>query len=183
MFGYLHDYWIRRQIEEKCDGVYEIGALSVITWYKHFEPFNAQIINTIFKLIERHRNGETIDTQIISKILAIYIELDKHFPKRKLYRNIFESKFIMDVKQYFLNNCTECPQPSTVQAYLECVERLLNAEIERVQCFVHKDTIAVLPLVCEKFLIVQHLDILRTEFRVSSNLRRKIDKKMSKTFC
>jgi len=103
------------------------------------------LVNSLFKQIEKQRNGETIDNSLIKKIIDSFVSLglDENDAVRQnleVYRVSFESPFILNTEQYYKQESNEFVSQNSVTDYMKKVEARLKEEEDRVEMYLHGST-------------------------------------------
>ncbi|VDM42540.1 unnamed protein product [Toxocara canis] len=185
IFSYLNRHWIKRELDEGNDNIYEIYALALVTWKEHlFVHMRHSVTSAVLKLIERERNGEKINTMLISGVIQCYVELgvnetdvsviagtssgstahSDRSPKLRVYREYFEKRFLEDTEAYFAHEAAEFIQANPVTEYMKKVETRLKEEKQRCDLYLNPSTQEVLAKTLEKVLISKQLELFQNEF-------------------
>ncbi|KAG1872318.1 Cullin-domain-containing protein [Suillus subalutaceus] len=163
LFTYLNRHWVKRERDEGRKGVYPVYTLALVQWksnfFLHVQSKHTKLAGAILRLIERQRNGETIDQGLVKKVVDSFVSL-----------GLDESdinKASLDVYREHL----ETPSPeaflaeSSVSDYLKKAEERLKEEEDRVDRYLNTDTRKQLVSKCEHVLIRQHSDLMWESFQ------------------
>ena len=74
-----NQYRIKLENGNDVKGIHNVYQLALVTWREKLPHlFGKQVTNTVSKLVERERNGETINTRLVSGVMNCYVELGKY---------------------------------------------------------------------------------------------------------
>ncbi|KAL1915654.1 uncharacterized protein VTP21DRAFT_6413 [Calcarisporiella thermophila] len=171
VFRYLNRHWIKRGIEEGHKHVFEVYTLSLVSWRDNlFMPVHHNVMAAVLKLVERQRNGESIETSLIKSVVDSFVALglddtDATKSTLEIYQKHFEKPFIDATELYYKAESEKFVSENSVPDYLKKVEARLAEEESRVQMYLHQSTHKPLMTNCETVLIKNHTDVIWDEFQ------------------
>lgn len=172
LFKYLNRHWVKREMDEGKKNVYDIYTLHLVRWKEDFfTKVWEKVMDAVLKLVEKQRNGETIDQLQVKAIVDSFVSLglDENDPNKAtldVYRRHFETPFLNSTKKYYENESKHFVAENSVVEYMKKAEARLDEEKERVGLYLHPDILKKLMDVCNEALITDHSLLLRDEFQL-----------------
>jgi cullin 1 len=146
----------------------------------------------VLKLIEQQRNGETIETDLIKKVMdsfgklrlspflhsdslinprplcVVALGLDETDSNRQnldIYREAFEKPFLAATETYYKAESEQFIGDNSVTEYMKKAESRLGEEENRVDLYLHNSTRKGLVSKCEEVLVKNHSELMQEEFQ------------------
>lgn len=177
---YLNRFWVRTRMSEGREGhvYYQVYQLALVIWRDvMFAELRAKVIKAVLKLIEKERLGMTINSRLISGVLACCVEmgLDQDDgeqmggstgPELSIYAKYFEESFLEETQDFYRRESSAFLASNSLVEYMQKIDHRLAEEQKRISCYLHKSTEPKLIRSCEDVLIKQHLPLFHQEFQV-----------------
>ena len=128
----------------------------------------------VLKLIEKQRNGDTIESDLVKKVIDSFVALglddvDTQRQNLEVYRDAFQKPFLEATEAYYAQESTAFLADNSVTEYMKKAETRLAEEENRVDLYLHASTRAALVEKCEDVLVKKHSSLMQDEFqRVST---------------
>lgn len=110
----------------------------------------SRTVDGLLMLIEKERNGETVDRGLLKNLLRMLSDL-------QIYQEAFEIRFLQSTEELYAAEGQRLMQSFEVPAYLQHVDRRLNEEWERLLYYLDHSTKKSLIQCVEKQLLGEHL--------------------------
>ncbi|ORZ15680.1 Cullin [Absidia repens] len=182
IFMYINRYWVKREIDEdKKHDVYDIFTLTLVTWKRIlFQYVHHNVISAVLKLIERQRNGESIETGLIKSVVESFVALgldskDTTKSNFSVYKEFFETPFIDATEVYYKTESEKFISENSVPDYMKKAESRLAEEENRVEMYLHESTHRTLIAKCETVLVKNHSEVISDGFQQLLNLDKQDD--------
>lgn len=131
-------------------------------------------------MVEKQRNGETIEQGQIKAIVNSFVSLgldetDSTKSTLDVYRFHFEKPFLAATRAYYEKESAQFTAENSVVEYMKKAEARLEEEKERVGLYLHADIMNPLMRNCLEVLVTAHSPLLRDEFQVLLDSDRQED--------
>lgn len=172
LFRYLNRHWVKREIDEGKKNIYDVYTVHLVQWRKIlFEKLCDKVMQAVLKLVEKQRNGETIEHNQIKQVVNSFVSLgldeaDTSKSTLDVYRFHFERPFLTATKEFYQDESKQFVAENSVVEYMKKAETRLAEEEERVTMYLHQDIAIPLKKACNQVLIADHSTLLREEFQV-----------------
>lgn len=172
LFRYLNRHWVKREMDEGKKNTYDVYTLHLYQWRtEFFTPVNKKVMDAVLMLVEKQRNGETIEHGQIKQVVDSFVSLglDEHDATKSTldtYRFHFEKPFLAATEEFYKAESKQFVAENSVVEYMKKAEARLAEEEERVRMYLHNDIAVPLKKTCNKALIADHSAMLRDEFQV-----------------
>ncbi|KIY44800.1 Cullin-domain-containing protein [Fistulina hepatica ATCC 64428] len=174
LFTYLNRHWIKRERDEGRKGVYPVYTLALVQWRSNlFLPIQAKdtkVASAILRLVERQRNGDTIDQGLIKQVVNSFVSLgldenDINKACLDVYKEHFETPFIEATEKYYRQESEAFIAQNSVSEYLKKAEDRLREEEDRIERYLNTQTRKPLISKCEHVLIREHAELMWESFQ------------------
>ncbi|KAI0890223.1 Cullin-domain-containing protein [Annulohypoxylon maeteangense] len=172
LFRYLNRHWVKREMDEGKKNTYDVYTLHLYQWRTEFFTLvNKKVMDAVLMLVEKQRNGETIEHRQIKQVVDSFVSLglDEHDATKSTldtYRFHFEKPFLAATEEFYKAESKQFVAENSVVEYMKKAETRLSEEEERVRMYLHNDIALPLKKTCNKALIADHSAMLRDEFQV-----------------
>lgn len=163
---------MKREIDEGKKDIYDVYTLHLVQWRQElFMKIHHNIMSAVLKMVEKQRNGETIEQAQIKSIVDSFVSLgldeaDSTKSTLDVYRYYFERPFIKATNLYYKQESSQFVAENSVVEYMKKAEIRLDEEKARVGLYLHPDIMVPLMKECLEVLVTAHSALLRDEFQI-----------------
>ncbi|PWN96309.1 putative SCF complex member Cullin 1 [Tilletiopsis washingtonensis] len=183
LFAYLNRHWVRREKEEGKKDTHVVYTLALVQWKTHMFAAvqkKGRLVAALLKQIEKQRNGETIETSLVKKVVdsLVSLGLDESDSTRQnldVYRNEFERPFLVATEIYYKAESETFIAENSVTDYMRKAEARLREEESRVEMYLHATTKRQLVQTCDAVLVRGHAQMMWDEFQSLLDLAKTDD--------
>ncbi|KAM9928933.1 hypothetical protein OXX80_009849 [Metschnikowia pulcherrima] len=170
VFDYMNRYWVQKERSDGRRDVFDVNTLALLQWKQHMFDTNVeQIRNEIFALIERQRNNEIVDTNVLSVAVKSMVFLgidvnDLKKPNMVVYATCFETFFLEKTIEYYRSESAQFLSHNSVVDYMVKCESRLAEEISRSNNYLEDRSKRALLETLHTVLIKDHANEMYEQF-------------------
>lgn len=169
IFLYLDRTYI---VQGKHPDTRSFWHMGLVLFRKHFSTTSdvqKRTVDSLLSLINRERDGETIDNSLLKNLLSMYNDIGT-------YDQAFEKPFLASTNKYYEHEAATSIVHLTVPAFLKHAERRILEESDRAIRILSTRTKRPLISTVEKRFVVDHVKtILEKGFNTMCDADRKDD--------
>ncbi|DAA74703.1 TPA_exp: Uncharacterized protein A8136_3019 [Trichophyton benhamiae CBS 112371] len=181
LFRYLNRHWVKREVDEGKKDIYDVYTLHLVRWKEDFfRLVHENVMSAVLGLIEKQRNGETIEQSQIKHIVNSFVSLgldesDTSKSTLVVYQYYFEKPFIEATRVYYDRESKRFVAENSVVEYMKKAELRLEEERARIDLYLHPDVTKNLTETCLDVLVTSHCNLIRDEFQPLLDAERQDD--------
>lgn len=172
IFRYLNRHWVKREMDEGKKDVYDVYTLYLVRWkLDFFSMSNAKVMESVLHLIEKQRNGESIETSQISAVVQSFIQLgldenDSTKGNLDVYRFSFEKPFLESTREYYRKESKNFIAETNIIEYMKKASNRIEEEKARIGVYLPPEIETPLTYTMDEVLIKEHAAMMRDEFQI-----------------
>ncbi len=141
-----------------------------MNFFLHVQGKDHKLASAVLRLIERQRNGDTIDQGLVKKVVDSFVSLgldeaDINKVSYEVYKEHFEQPFLFATEKYYRKESEAFLAENSVPDYLKKAEERLREEEDRVERYLNTNTRKGLISKCEQVLIREHAELMWDSFQ------------------
>ncbi|KAI5298864.1 hypothetical protein KEM55_002843, partial [Ascosphaera atra] len=170
-----------RELDEGKRDIHDIYTLHLVRWRDDFfERVRDAVMQAVLHLIEKQRNGETIEQSQVKAVVDSYVSLgldpnDSTKTTLEIYRNYFCVPFVEATRVYYANEARHFIAENSIVEYMKKAQTRLDEEKARIDLFLHPDITQPLMQACEEVLVAEQAGLMHEEFQALLDVEREED--------
>lgn len=150
--------------------------LCLLLWknnlFIHIQNKDCKLTSAILRLIERQRNGQEIDQELVKKIIGSFVSLgfneaDINGVCLDVYKQHFEIPFLEATEKYYKLESAALLTKNSISDYLKKAEEWLREEEDRVERYLDANTRRLLIGKCVHVLVQENPKLTHEDLQSS----------------
>jgi cullin 1 len=123
---YLDLHWIQREQNQGKKAIYDVYTQSLVRWRQDFLDTEKRIVPSILALVEKHRNGEAVETSLIKIVVDSFVAVsvdEAGYGKKTMetYRCYFERPFLEATRAFYRAESKQLLAKRSIVEYMKKV--------------------------------------------------------------